>query len=146
MVDSTDTVTNPNPNQPPIPKDTVYIFDTALNYPIATSLVEGSSNYSVQATQSYKQSNFYLFLNPDTNYISYKIQTDSSFTDSLLDTLTLYYRPSLHFISNACGYTYYYTIDSVRATRHVFDTVYVPDPSITVEASKVNVRLGFIRQ
>lgn len=130
-----------NPNIPPITKDTIYIYDTALNFPIATALVE-TGNYSTQ----YDRYNLYLFLNPDTNFISYKIQVDSAMTDSMLDTLTLYYRPSLHFISNACGYTYYYTIDSLRCSKHVFDTAYISEQSVTSEASKVNVHLGFIRQ
>lgn len=140
--DTTVVIDSSNPNVPPIPKDTIYIRDTALNFPIATSLVGGTKDYSTQSDRY----NLYLFLNPDTNFISYKIQVDSAMTDNMLDTLTLYYRPSLHFISNACGYTYYYAIDSVHCSKHVFDTAYVSEQSVTSEASKVNVHLGFIRQ
>lgn len=61
-------------------------------------------------------------------------------TDSFkhqLDTLDFYYRRQAHFISNACGYMYYYTLDSVLTTHHNIDSVHIVNPSVT---TNVNTR------
>jgi hypothetical protein len=47
------------------------------------------------------------------------------------DTLTVKHRNIPHFLSMEVGYTMYYELQSVAATRHAIDTVYILNPSIT---------------
>ena len=80
-------------------------------------------------------------LNPETKDLSYQLQFDS--TIAAYDTLTFFYRPVLHFISNACGYTYYYSIDSVHFTTNELDSIAYNDRNVTNEAGKTNIRFYF---
>jgi len=80
-------------------------------------------------------------LNPAKESMRYQLQFDS--TVAAYDTLTFFYRPVLHFVSNACGYTYYYTVDSVHFTTNGLDSVVYEQRSITNEAGKSNIRFYF---
>ncbi|MDQ1332256.1 MAG: hypothetical protein QG576_290 [Bacteroidota bacterium] len=42
------------------------------------------------------------------------------------DTLFIRYTPYPHLLSQECGYTYYYTLDSVAVTKNIVDTITVP--------------------
>ena len=86
-------------------------------------------------------SRFGVPLNPDKESMRYQLQFDS--TVAAYDTLTFFYRPVLHFISNACGYTYYYTVDSVLFTTNSLDSVAYEQKSVTNEAAKNNIRFYF---
>jgi hypothetical protein len=69
--------------------------------------------------------------NPAKESIRYRFRADTS--DTQYDTLTFFYTPSPHFVSNNCGYTYYYNLDSVKSTNHVIDSSYIISPSLTDE-------------
>src|ERR1044072_2234016 len=83
--------------------------DTSLPNPIVGCL---DTNLQLQISAKNK---FSLIFSPFQDSIRWYIQADSiRFVDSpifipeMIDTLTFYYDKQLTFISNACGYTYYY--------------------------------------
>lgn len=86
--------------------------------------------------------------NPEKDSIRYRFTADT--TTKEYDTLTFFYTSSPHFISNNCGYTYYYNLDSVKSTNHVLDSNYVINPSLTDDNTnttrKANVMLYFKRK
>jgi len=66
-------------------------------------------------------SNFNLLLSPISDSCKYTLQPDTAV--AAFDTLTFYYNRRLQFISNACGYTYFFTLLQVRSTTHNIDSV-----------------------
>jgi len=59
------------------------------------------------------------------------------------DTLTFYYRRKLHFLSNACGYTYFYSIYDVRATNHLIDSIKLVQTEVTTAADAEHVKIYY---
>jgi hypothetical protein len=113
-------------------------YDTAL-FNVRATMLDVSQNITF-----YDQNgSVYPLLNPDTNVQRYAIQFDSAQVG--FDTFTLFYNTNLHFISNACGYTFFYNIDSISTTRHVIDSFWINDAAVTNEAGKVNLSLFFIK-
>ncbi len=45
-----------------------------------------------------------------------------------VDTVDIYYRGRETFVSPACGYTYYYSLDSVQATLHWIHSIEITEP------------------
>ncbi len=114
--------------------------DTLMRSPRAFSL-----NYSngINIIAQPNSGGIAVLMNPDSNVIAYRVQYDSTAFEA--DTITIFYQASLHFISNACGYTYYYHIDSVTGTRNVLDSVFILNDAVTNEASTRHVGLYFFQ-
>jgi hypothetical protein len=63
-------------------------------------------------------------------------QSDSnSIVAETIDTLDLYYTRNLNFISSACGYQTYYTLQKVIYTEHIIDSIYFKNKEITSKAT-----------
>ena len=109
----------PNPQLRPLTFDTVqYVFGgikRIANFTFSLSNVSDSSRW---------------VLRPDSAV-------------ALEDTLTFYYQRQLHFLSNACGYTNFYNLDSVKTTRHAMDSVQVMRPDITTDVNVENLRIFY---
>lgn len=84
---------------------------------------------------------FLLFLSPLSDSCRYYLQPDSG--ASLKDTLTFSYTRRLEFLSNACGYTYFFNLQQVRHTRHLIDSVRINNFDITNNASTEHLRVYF---
>lgn len=68
-----------------------------------------------------KTAGFSLPLNPNADSARYVVQPDSAL--STFDTITFYYNRKLQFLSNACGYTYFFSLKNVKATGYNVDSV-----------------------
>jgi hypothetical protein len=87
------------------------------------------------------QSKFDLVLSPLQDSSRWILQADSAF--SPIDTLTFFYTRNLKFISNACGYSYDYTISRVVATSRNLDSVKITNNLVTTKAGVENVKIYF---
>lgn len=47
------------------------------------------------------------------------------------DTLTFHYSRNLQFISNACGFAYFYNLTDVRSTHHFIDSLRITNINVT---------------
>lgn len=115
------------------PTDTsvVVIKDTALPKALFIPLSD-----SVNAGVYYgPTANFTLSLSPVADQCTWLFSPDS--LASGVDSVHFFYRRQLQFLSNACGYTYFYTLDSVRTTHTNIDSVRITNPSVT---NDVNVK------
>lgn len=124
------------------PRDSIVVgfFDTTLlNSRISLIDVERPIIFPSSNTGS-----IYPLLNPDTNVQRYSIQFDS--TIARFDTFTLFYKTNLHFISNACGYTFFYNLDSVRHTSNVIDSMWIRDFVVGNDANAINVSFYFFNR
>ena len=90
--------------------------DTLLVHPRWTAIDTG-----VTLVYLPKTSAFNLLLNPKSDSCRYALQADSAV--NVFDTLTFYYDHRLQFLSNACGYTYFYTLHNISTTLHNLDSV-----------------------
>jgi hypothetical protein len=100
--------------------DTVPLFnDTTLKNPEFTYIQNSASDSFVRIvdSQSYTLG---APLNPSTDSIRYRFRSES--TSNIADTITFYYTPTIHFINNSCGYTYYYNLQNVKTTSHMLDS------------------------
>lgn len=114
----------------------ITIGDTAFKNLTALSLGVDSPIQIFAATNS---SSLGLFLNPKRDSTRYKITFNES--DTTTHYLTLFHKSSPQFVSNDCGYTYYYFIDSVR--YNTIDSVSVSINNITRDQTKPAIYLFF---
>lgn len=75
---------------------------------------------------------FTLSLSPDADTASWAFIPDTAVAAAVIpDTLTFYYQRHLQFLSNACGYTFFYGIDSLHTTYHNIDSFKLLNGSVT---------------
>ncbi len=109
-----------------LPTDTATLFiDTAIPSAVFIALTKTKEVGTIFPLQS----NFTLSLSPDTTFCQWRFTTDS--TNTKYDTLSFYYQRNLQFLSNACGYAYFYTLDSVRTTHLIIDSLLITNTSVT---------------
>jgi hypothetical protein len=58
------------------------------------------------------------------------------------DTLTIWYSSYPHLLSQACGYTFYHTLDSVAVTQNIIDKATVLSNSVTT-LNEENIRIYY---
>lgn len=67
-------------------------------------------------------------LEPQRQSLSYVIQYDTAVAS--FDTITYYYKTNNYFISNACGFTNSFYIDSIHITKNTLDSFGLIKPNI----------------
>lgn len=87
-------------------------------------------------------SKFALTLNPKADSCRWFIIPDSNHVSNV-DTMTFYYQPQPHFISEACGFINYYNINSVRCTNYYIDSFQIKDFNISTKANVENVKIFY---
>ncbi len=102
-------------------------IDTALPNAIFGALTNGGLKSVVYTTAS---ALFTISLSPLADSCSWLVLTDSTYSTPP-DTLNFYYTRQLQFLSNACGYTYFYTLSSATTTHNHIDSVLITNPSVT---------------
>lgn len=105
-------------------------IDTALPYATFTAVTNNGLVGEVYTTAT---SIFTISLSPLTDTCTWLLKTDS--TSLTNDTFQLAYSRQLQFLSNACGYTYFYTLNSFHSTYHNIDSVFITNPSVTNNAN-----------
>lgn len=87
-------------------------------------------------------SKFGLTLSSVADSCRYAIQPDSAVAS--FDTLTFYYQRRLQFLSNACSYTYYFNLTSVRTTYNAIDSLKITNTDVNSDAnSQEHVQIFF---
>jgi len=111
-------------------------IDTSLPHAVFVAM---PTNDSLRGTIYPQQAVFTLSLSPDSTICRWEFTTDS-FKHNF-DTLTFFYRRNLQFISNACGYTYFYSLDSVHTTHDFVDSVLVLNTSVTNNVNTKHLKI-----
>lgn len=117
----------------------VTLVDTALPNPILHPITSQPNQYFYGGVPRLINLSFSLSNVSDISH--WTLQPDSAI--AIKDTLSFYYQRQLHFLSNACGYTYFYHLDSVSTTRNAIDSVRLEAADITNNANVENVKLIF---
>ncbi|GAA4460467.1 hypothetical protein GCM10023093_03150 [Nemorincola caseinilytica] len=111
-------------------------IDTATPNPFFRAVAAGGQQGYLYTSRS----SFALSLSPvaDTSMWLYSPDTAAG---TLTDTIIFRYERQLQFISNACGYTYYYDLRSAATTSHTIDSVQIINSSVTSDASKNHIQV-----
>lgn len=100
--------------------------DTGLPHPVFVAVTDSNLRlffFPQQAT-------FILSLSPVADTARWLLITDTAGTHAF-DTLTFHYQRDLQFLSNACGYTYFFNLDSVHTTHHNIDSLRIINTNVT---------------
>jgi uncharacterized protein DUF6452 len=117
--------------------DTATIFyDTALTSAVFVALTKTGADTEKIFSQ---QATFVLSLSPDTGFSAWLVKTDT--TAVTFDTIFFYYKRQLQFLSNACGYTYFYSLDSVHGKGRMIDSVHLNNTSVTTNVSTKHLQI-----
>ncbi len=87
--------------------------------------------------------NFTISLSPVADSCSWLITTDSLLY--AFDTLSFHYTRKLQFLSNACGYTYFYSLTAATTTYNNIDSVLITNPSVTNDVNTRQLKIFFHR-
>lgn len=116
------------------------IIDSALTTPLLIAIdAPLTPNAFVYTTKTSKLS---FTLNGNADSTMWQIQPDSS-VSAPRDTLTFYYNHQLQFLSNACGYTYFYFLNRLSTTRHAIDSVFIANQAVTSAANVEHVKIYY---
>ncbi len=111
--------------------NTVHMKTDTSSAPVDSSLPKAAFyplSTEKNDTSRYQPSSlFTLTLSPDTSFCQWIYSADAT---QPFDTLSFFYRRRLEFISNACGFTYYFDLDSVRTTHWHTDSVDILNTSV----------------
>lgn len=72
---------------------------------------------------------FNLTLSPNADSCQWLFSNDSLM--AVTDTISFHYTHSVQFLSNACGFTYFYTLTSVSTTHNLIDSARININSVT---------------
>lgn len=115
------------------------VLDTAFNaavfFPMSPLVSTG--------TFFAKSSGFTLSLSPLSDTCRWRFAPDTA-AGVVFDTLTFVYDRQLTFVSNACGYSHFFNLDTVFSTHHTVDSASVLNPSVTNNVNTNHVQV-FIR-
>jgi hypothetical protein len=112
------------------------IVDTALPAAVLVAVTDsGKTGYLYAGSSS-----FTLSLSPVADTAKWLISADT-IAGSPLDTIVFRYTRRLQFLSNACGYTYYYNINSVSTTNHIIDSFLITDRNVTSNVNTSHLKV-----
>jgi hypothetical protein len=115
------------------------VMDTLLPNPLLIPLTGQSTQYVFGGVK--RISTFTLSLSNIADSSVWIIRPDSAFL--LEDTFTIYYQRQLRFLSNSCGYTNYYNLDSIHFTRHALDSARINHADVTTDANVEHLKLFY---
>lgn len=81
-----------------------------------------------------------LSLSPVADSCQWMVRADTVSTRPF-DTMTFYYQRQLTFLSNACGFTNFYGIDSVKTTHSGIDSVIITSRSVTNDVNTKQLKI-----
>lgn len=90
-----------------------------------------------------RSATFSLSLSPVSDSCRWIFAPDTT-VGTQLDTILLKYTRQLEFISNACGYTYFYGLTSVTSTKRNIDSIIITNTSVTNNVNNSHLQV-FIR-
>lgn len=111
------------------------VQDTALPRPVFAAI----TNSGIQALIYPTAAQFTLSLSSVADSCQWLMATDSV----NFDTLSFYYQRKLKFLSNACGYAYFYSLDSVRYSNvfNTIDSILITNNSVTNDVNTKHLKI-----
>ncbi len=112
------------------PADTgVTVIDSLLPHPIWTAVDDTFKSILFPE----KTAKFSLLLSTISDSCQYIMQPDSAILS--FDTITFYYARKLQFLSNACGYSYFFLLNDIKYTQNNIDSLIINNPDVNSSAN-----------
>jgi len=105
-------------------------IDTLLPKPLLIAISKDTLRGLRFADKSSKLS---MVLSSVADTCRYMIVPDSS--TGVADTMTFYYQRSLHFLSNSCGYSYFFLLKNITTTTYAIDSVKINNAEVNNDAN-----------
>lgn len=86
-----------------------------------------------------RQATFAIQLSQVADSSLWFIKTDTSST--VYDTVVFRYSRNQHFISNACGFTYFFNLNTVNTTHQFIDSVKIINSDVTNNVNAGNIQI-----
>jgi hypothetical protein len=110
--------------------------DTALPAAVFVPMTRDSIK---KGSVSVPSSTFDIHLSSVDNSCTWLFTTDS--LKHKFDTVVFFYQRKLQFVSNACGYTYFFYLDSIHCTNKIIDSLHITDYNITNNVNTSHLQL-----
>lgn len=124
------------------PLGVITINTVSLPSPIIAPIGSNSNNTLYYGVNNQAHT-FALLLSTVSDSCQYFVQADTTFAPMYADTLSFYYQRQLDFLSNACGYTYFYNLQKIITTNHNIDSVILENPGITTNVNVEHIKVYF---
>jgi hypothetical protein len=115
------------------------ILDTLLPAPVLIPLSGQAVQYYYLATPRSARLSFTLSGVADSS--RWVVRPDTA--SALQDTFTVFYDRQLRFLSNACGYTYFFNLKQIAYTRHALDSAVIARGDVTADANVEHLKLYY---
>lgn len=86
-----------------------------------------------------RQSTFSIWLSTVADSTTWLVATDT--LNTLFDTLTFRYGRNQFFVSNACGFTYFFNLSSVSTTHQFIDSIRIINSNVTNNVNAGNLQI-----
>ena len=113
--------------------------DTLLPNPLLFPLSRGGIRYVYGGVK--RTSSLSFSLSNIDSVSAWILRPDSAVASQ--DTITFYYDRQLRFLSNACGYTYFYNLQRITTTTNLIDSAILQRPDVTTDVNVQNLKLVF---
>lgn len=110
--------------------------DTALPAALFVPLTDSITHAEVYSPASY----FNITLSPVADSCKWLMAADTA-AGNLIDTISFYYHRNLTFLSNACGFTYFYELTSVVTTHNIIDSATITNTSVNNNAQTSHLQV-----
>jgi hypothetical protein len=119
-------------------------YDTVLPDAEFVPLNKNNASAIVDSIIFPQASLFTISLSPASDTCRWLVRADTTGIlprDYAYDTLTFVYQRDLQFLSNTCGYTDFYTLDTVLTSHINIDSVLITNYSVTNDVSAMQLQI-----
>lgn len=109
--------------------DTFYLYFADTFLPLLNARNLDTDTFGVVAVPNTGALSFYL--NPNSHSTTYAIRYDTVGVYS--DTISFYHNSYPVFISNDCGYTHYFSLDSILYRSPFVDSLFITNKEVTLD-------------
>jgi hypothetical protein len=112
---------------------------TATDTALPSAVFRAFTGSGVKGFVFNRSATFAISLSQLEDSTTWVMTTDT--TNTVFDTLTFYYFRQQQFISNACGFAYFFGLDSVHTTHYNIDSVLITNSSVTNNVNTSNLQI-----
>lgn len=122
-----------------------FYYEDSVN--VFKDTVQGNANLFFGSNLSYylnvkKSSKFLLSLAQNKDSVTIYFQSDSASTEpETIDSFSVVYTREPHFISTACGYETFFSIQNIRYSTNVIDTLIVSHSAVNNDVNKEHIKI-----
>ena len=116
---------------------------TSINLPSPyIGTIGAANNETIYYGATSSGHTYALYMSSVADSCQYFIKPDTV-ASTQFDTLSFYYQRQLNFLSNACGYTYFYSLDHINTTNHNIDSLVLKNTLVSTNVNVEHLKIYF---